>query len=212
MRNLKSPGLEALALDGVLSAQVELMDRFYFGIGTRRNFAKALQWAAAAAPRSAHAQTCLGHALQHGRGVAKDLRRALEWYKKAARAGDAQAQVYLGYAYDSGEGIAKSVRRAIFWYERAAAQGEANASYNLGQIYFERGEKGFSQAVSWWRKAAMRGHRKAQCNLAAAYENGTGLKANARHACHWYLKAIAQGDRLAQANLVRLRLRQTKSA
>src|SRR5207248_1059878 len=45
-----------------------------------------------------------GYAYYLGRGVARDVRQAVSWWRKAADAGDPRAQAMLGRMYHAGEG------------------------------------------------------------------------------------------------------------
>ena len=68
--------------------------------------------------------------------VKKDIKKAFEWYEKAASQGLAEAQNNLGSMYYYGEGVEKDSKKAFVWYEKAASQGFADAQYNLGNMYY----------------------------------------------------------------------------
>jgi TPR repeat protein len=76
---------------------------------------------------NAGAQHNLGDAYYNGKGVAKDYKKAIEWWYKAATQGLWQAQYNLGVMYKNGYGVAKDYRQALYWYKKAAAQGHAGA-------------------------------------------------------------------------------------
>lgn len=79
----------------------------------------------------ARAQWQLGNCYADGRGVPKDDREAVKWYRLAAKQGEAEAQFYLGNCYVHGWGVPKDDRRAKKWFRRAAAQGHTEASQML---------------------------------------------------------------------------------
>ena len=54
--------------------------------------------------------------------IAKDLKKAVEWYTKSAEQGNAGAQNNLGLCYDNGEGVAKDLKKAVEWYTKSAEQ------------------------------------------------------------------------------------------
>ena len=90
----------------------------------------------------------------------KNLKKAVEWWTKAAEQGDATAQYNLGVCYENGDGVEKDSQKAVKWYKKAAEQGHADAQCNLGVCY-EKGdgvEKDLKQAVKWYEKAAEQGH------------------------------------------------------
>jgi hypothetical protein len=74
-----------------------------------------------------------------GRGVTKDDKLAVQWYRKAAEQGNALGQNNLGVRLWHGQGIAQDYREALAWYRKAAQQGNANSQNGLGVMY-ESGE------------------------------------------------------------------------
>jgi TPR repeat protein len=62
-----------------------------------------------------------------GLGTKQDLRKGIEWMRKAARKGDAKAQYNLGMAYLDGEGVRVNRRNARVWFDKAAKQGHKKA-------------------------------------------------------------------------------------
>ena len=106
----------------------------------RGDFATAhKEFMAAALGGDATAQNSLGVMYDNGRGVPKDDRKAVNWYRKAADQGYADAQFNLGIAYDNGQGVPKDEQLAVSWYRKAADQGNAEAQNNLGTMY-EKGQ------------------------------------------------------------------------
>ena len=55
-----------------------------------------------------------------GKGVLKDDKEAVKWYRKAAEQGDAKAQNNLGVKYGNGLGVLKDYKEAVKWYRKAA--------------------------------------------------------------------------------------------
>lgn len=77
----------------------------------------------------------LGSAYEHGRGERKDQRAALDWYTRAADAGDPGAQYAVGEAFDKGRlGASRDRGKALQWYRKAAAQGQSDAERRLREI------------------------------------------------------------------------------
>ena len=76
----------------------------------------------------------LGWCYSEGSGVDADPRAALEWYRRAAVAGNAQAAFNLGCCYASGTGVARDLHEARRWFERAAAAGHADATAKLALL------------------------------------------------------------------------------
>ena len=110
----------------------------------------------------------LGVCYGNGIGVAKDEKKAVYWYTKAAEQGYAIAQNNLGRCYDNGIGVEKDEKKAVEWYTKAAEQGYAGAQNNLGVCYGTGSgvEKDEKKAVYWYMKAAEQGYAYAQIQLA----------------------------------------------
>ena len=154
----------------------------------------------AAEQGNAEAQILMGFAYYWGKGVAKDDREAVRWYRMAAEQGEAYAQYNLGISYANGRGVAKDDREAVRWYRMAAEQRDAGAQFILGNSY-ANGEgvaKDDREAVRWFRMAADLGHAKAQYNLGISYANGRGVAKDDREAVRWHRMAAEQGDAEAQ--------------
>ena len=148
-------------------------------------------------------QFYLGKCYAKGKGVVKDEREAVKWYRKAAEQGNAKAQNNLGVMYVHGEGVAKDDYEAVKWYRKSAEQGNARAQCNLGGMY-ENGRgvtKDDYEAVKWYRKSAEQGYGRAQCYLGWMYQYGRGVAKDESEAVKWYRKSAEQGEKYAQCYL-----------
>ena len=131
--------------------------------------------------------------------VARDQKRAVDWWEKSAAQGYAAAQNALGFAYWKGEGVEEEDREeAVARYELAAEQDFFLAQYNLGVAYWKGegvGKQDFSEAVRLWRLAAKQGLPEAQYDLAEALWKGKGkvVKKDPKSAVKWYEKAADKG-------------------
>ena len=114
------------------------------------DFATALrEWTPLAEQGNAYAQNYLGFMNSKGRGVPKNYKKAVQWYKLAADQGYALAQSNLGTMYREGRGVPKDYNVAARLYKLAADQGYGKAQYNLG-VMFERGlgvPKDYKEAI-----------------------------------------------------------------
>ena len=139
----------------------------------------------AAADGDAQAQFNPGLRYTTGRGVPRNDREAVGWYRKAAEQGNALAQYSLGVMYANGPrfvclyrcGVARDDAEAVAWYRKAAEQGNADAQNNLGSMYATgRGvRRNDVEAVAWYRKAAEQGNALAQQNLERMSADGRGI-------------------------------------
>ncbi len=81
-------------------------------------------------------QNILGAMFEEGKGVKQNYKKALKWYKKAAKQGDAYAQNNLAEIYLIGKkGVNKNYKAAAYWYRRAAKQGHNTANNRLKMMY-----------------------------------------------------------------------------
>lgn len=79
----------------------------------------------AAAAKSGHvrAQTRLAWSYEAGRGIARDLALAAQWFASAAQAGDGEAMHALAVMHGTGAGRDKDPALAERWLQRSAAAG-----------------------------------------------------------------------------------------
>jgi len=96
------------------------------------------------------AQISLGYFFDTGIHLKKDTKKALYWYKKAARNKSAAACSNIGTVYrDVG-----NVERARFWFLKAIESNDGDAALELGKLYLEsQNKKGLLQASKYLRLA-----------------------------------------------------------
>ena len=148
----------------------------------------------------------------------ENLGAALEWYEKAAEAGNARAAWKLGDLLQP-----YASEQAHDWYQKAAAGGELRAALRLGDYYRERDPakaRTYYQAAAslrepearyklaellrasdpaaaraWYRKAALEGYdntnsaAKAAETLGDLYRHGENVPQNLTEAYSWYSMA-----------------------
>ncbi|OGV39657.1 MAG: hypothetical protein A2X48_05885 [Lentisphaerae bacterium GWF2_49_21] len=149
------------------------------------------------------AQWKLARCYSKGTGVAKDDRKAFEWFMKVAEKEDVYGQCTIGLMYWEGIGVEKDDKKAFEWFSRAAEQGHVEALFYLGACH-ERGI-GASQdermAFQFYRKAAELGHARAQYNIGMSYQNGRGVEKDYVKAVEWLRKSAEKGTDRAQREL-----------
>ena len=110
----------------------------------------------------------LGLAFEYARGVKKNLRRAMAFYRRSAALGSADALVALGYNTLHGVGVRREPKQALRWYLAVAKQGDLSAHFSLGDVY-ATGLPGVRRnpktALLHLRFAARRGHLRARALL-----------------------------------------------
>lgn len=106
------------------------------------------------------ANLVIGEIHYRGKLLSKDLRKAAEYYRVAAKLGSPVAQNSLGYLFDKGLGVAQNYTEAIYWYSQAAKQNYPVAMYNLGALCEAGGETAanMEKAILYYRRAAELGY------------------------------------------------------
>jgi hypothetical protein len=56
-----------------------------------------------------------------GKGFARDMAQAAEWYRRAADQGEVEAQATMGTLYSMGQGVQVNYVEAYYWLDLAAA-------------------------------------------------------------------------------------------
>ena len=144
----------------------------------------------------ASAQYELGVRYSEGRGLARDIKAAVEWFEIAANQGLAPAQYRLGSYYEKGIGVERDYAKARSYYQQAAENGNARAMHNLAVLFAEgnEGKPDYAAASDWFRRAADFGVRDSQYNLAILYARGLGVGQSMTQSYMWFAIAAAQGD------------------
>ena len=114
----------------------------------------------------AKAQYQVGLFYEKGRGgLDRDIRKAIEWYKKSADQKNPDALFRLGMAYKDGDGNEPvDYTRMITYFTAAAQAGHPEAQYQLGYSY----ENGIGVPINvgrakyWYEKAAEQGNANAR--------------------------------------------------
>lgn len=132
-----------------------------------------------------------------------DSGSAVQWFERAAEAGNAAAQFQLGLLHLEGEGVDENAELAARWFELAAEQGHVAAQNNIGSLY-ETGrgvEQSYTRAFEWYERAAKQNDPFAQNNLGAMHARGHGVERNHAWAVFWFVMAAQGGNGLAQENI-----------
>lgn len=106
----------------------------------------------------------VGRLFERGRGTAKSLASAANWYEKASDAGHNSAKARLGKMYLEGRGVKKDLTKASTLITDAAHNDVPVAQYQLGVMY-EIGigkNEDMAKALFWYKKAAALGHYQAE--------------------------------------------------
>lgn len=135
----------------------------------------------------------IGNAYILGRGVAKDMSKAIPFFEKACNLGSLDGKTKLGICYYNGFGVSKNSSLAKKYFQEAAKQDWLPAIFQLGNMCFN-GDYGFlaskGKAFEFWMKAAKKGHSDSQYNIAGSYlTDEWGEEKSFEKAAFWYMCA-----------------------
>jgi TPR repeat protein len=140
-------------------------------------------------------QNGLGVLYIQGWGVERDLAKAVDLFRQAAKHGLRAAENNLGEMYMQGAGVEQDYAEAYKWYLKAAQKGDDEAQNNLGVLYVGGFgvEQDFAAAMEWFQKSAKQGNVEAQANVGHLFRTGDGVARDYLLAYAWYGIAAAGG-------------------
>ena len=150
------------------------------------------------------AQFNLGLCYENGKGVEKDLTKAVECYKNATAQGQAGAMYNLALLYMEGEGgLSKDPQQAVELLKEAAENGLCKAQSFLGVYFADESSShcDYEKAVPYLKMAAAKSDSSAEYNLGICYERGLGVERDMSKAGCFYKSAAEHGHTGAQYNL-----------
>jgi TPR repeat protein len=130
-------------------------------------------------------------------GVTQDPAQALNWYFKAAQAGNRLAQMKVGDAYITGECIKKDIGKGVEYLTKAAAQNMLEAIRRLAILNksgFDSLPADKQQAFAWYLKGAELGDEVCEYQVGCSYLLGDGVEIDDTAAATWLLKAADKGN------------------
>ena len=148
-----------------------------------------------------------------GIGTAKDLSKAIGWFRKAAERGHAISQFNLGKLLIAEvtplqpgmQDLAAQHQEGLEWLRKSAAQGQVDARTTYGTLLMN-GDLGLKQdpttaAKDYLIPAADTGDTDAMNALGTLYQIGNGVAFDPAAAENFFRKAAMAGNVKAQANL-----------
>lgn len=133
----------------------------------------------------------------------KDYEKALNWYLRAANAGNTRAMNQVGWMYQNGHGVQQNHEQAMEYFLMASEIGVPVAMNNIGWMY-QNGygvAKDYGKAMDWYLQAAEAGDATAMFNLGYMYTEGLGITQSYSKAMDWYLQAAEAGNATAMNNI-----------
>ena len=136
-------------------------------------------WAPLAQRGHARAQSNMGAAFLEGRGVERDLAKAVDWLRRAAEQGDAGGQRNLALCYYEGWGVPQDQAAGGALVREGRRQGDADAQDMLSWMKLVGGgcPQDYLAARAWAEKAAAQGRAGAMARLGDIHHNALGVEA-----------------------------------
>lgn len=149
------------------------------------DYASSLEnYTVAAVANNPQAQYNLGLIYEYGKGRPVDLKKAGEWYIKAALQGNSHAMTQVASLFFQ----AGNNQEALNWYQKAAQLKEPGALYQMG-LFHETGlglPANYQKAADYYQEAATLGNEKAKLALARMLQYGLGLPKDIERAAGLY--------------------------
>ncbi len=141
----------------------------------------------------------LAWCFDEGRGVSRDARRAVEYFRQSASAGLPYAQWRLGVMLDEGDGTLADPAEAVEWFKKAIGQKSARAHASMAVMYATgRGvSKDFALSMVHYQSAAKLGDRSGFFGVGLLHARAEGVPHNNQEGAAWILAAQALEDERA---------------
>jgi len=126
-----------------------------------------------------------------GKGVKKNLKKAIDLYSKSAQLGHTLSKVELGILYVTGEGVNKDYKKAFQLFKEASKTGNDLANYNLARMYWNGYgvKQDYALALKHYKIASDQGHMAATYALASMLKEGQGIQKDLKLAYKLYKKS-----------------------
>jgi enhanced entry protein EnhC len=136
----------------------------------------------------------------------RNYRKAVKWYKKAAKQGDRNALYQLGRLAEQGLGLSKDPVFAFRQYQASADKGDAQAILALARMHQEGvgTAQNSEKAAGLYQELSKQGNGYAEYQLAMLYYQGALGDENKAKAKTWLKKAENDGCPRAQHALQKL--------
>ena len=133
----------------------------------------------------------------------EDVKKALDYLRRAAEAENPYAAYFLGKLYQEGRHVPKDTPEAVRLFRLSAEQGSEFAAYRLGKLYLSGDGmlKDVEEALCWLRFAADKKNQYAEYALGILYLKGEDVPKDAVIALEYLKRAAGQGSQFAQYRL-----------
>ncbi len=186
--SLLKPALERAARLGVIPAMFLLAQHLQ-----AKDPNAALSWYEQLAARGNRSAMVLAGLLYSNHHNPEDNRKALDFFTKAAYAGDPAGKFYAGECfYDPKAGVVRDEERALKYLREAEALGEPRSMNLLGMHY--RKIHRYGEARHFLEEGVRAGSTGAMANLGLMYMNGEQTTPDPKKAAELFRQAAELGD------------------
>ncbi|MDL2260610.1 sel1 repeat family protein [Deltaproteobacteria bacterium OttesenSCG-928-K17] len=183
--------VSAEADKGDAQAMHALATLYEQGVGTARNYTKAVDWYHQAAVKKHPASVYqVGLAYELGKGVTANRDTAIKNFQQAAELKVPEAYYKLASISMAGTGAKSNDKKALEYLKQAGLEG-GKALEAIGNFY-ENGvglAPNYTTALSWYKKAADAGMVEAMFRVGTCYEIGIGTPVDAKQALASFQRA-----------------------
>ncbi|MBL4803097.1 MAG: sel1 repeat family protein [Emcibacter sp.] len=184
---------------GDKEAQFELGEYYHKKKGQHP---KAVKWYEAAANNGhGNAAFKMGREYISDGPIAKDIAKAVVWYKKSDDLGFLPAQRQLANIYFSQKAGHLNYREGLKYYHLAAARNDPSAQFSIGRAYANGFgvEQNFDAALEWITKATKVGNGFYKWQLGRYYDRGlNNFPKDKAKAEKWYIQSANQNYSLGK--------------
>ena len=145
----------------------------------------------------------LGNMFRLGRGVEKDVEKAVELYRKGMNLGSGYAATEFGNTFWLGQGVERSYEKAVEMFRKGIKMGSGFAAGNLGYAFWigQGVEQSAEKAAEMFRKGVdMESGYSASC-FGNFFWNGKGVEQSNKKAVEMFRKGMEMGDDYARRRL-----------
>ena len=187
---------------------------YLHGLGIDQDYQKAKGlFLRADALDNGNSQFELAHLYEYGKGVEKNIDKALEYYKKAAKHGDADAKYKIDLLegkpsknrrnfnfekaldYTYGYTVEVDYDKAIEYYKIGAKNNHGTSIYNIGFLLEHTSKtKKNKEASQYFLQSAELGNTYGQTVMANKYLFGWGVEIDKEKSVYWEEQAAKQGN------------------
>lgn len=151
---------------------------------------------AAASQGDLKAYLHLGRMYLRGRGVERDIGKAVEAFEQAAKGGEQESFAELGDIFYRDEVVERDDEKAFYWYARAYSSGQRQTALPLAHLYLRASDIQDLKAAEKLFKEAAESEQDGRASLVLGNMNRDGIcdHPDMERAISWYERGAKMGN------------------